>query len=64
MSTENHPNFHAVKFATGVIASFYASLRGPANAEIVTDEMHAENLAFVEKMEKMVDDRIDALMRR
>ena len=33
MSIENHPNFHAVKFVTGVMTAYYESLRGKASEE-------------------------------
>ena len=57
MSLENHPNFHAVKFATDILVSYFDSLRishkqvGEDTQEAITD-----NIAdFVAVIENLVD---------
>ena len=57
MSLENHPNFHAVKFATDIIASFYRSLRIP-HEQVGKDTQEAirDNIVdFVYLIEHLVD---------
>lgn len=53
MSLENHPNFHAVKFAADISSSYYKSLRID-----VEDAPSIRNLVveFVSRVEEMVDE--------
>ena len=61
MSLENHPNFHAVKFALDVSNAFHRCLRGGANINKIAAYMAYETLIleFVEKMEALVDKSVE-----
>ena len=58
MSEFNHPNFHALHFATQIISTFYVSLRGKANkknAPNIKDDI----IEFVSKIEGKVDAAVE-----
>ena len=57
MSLKNHPNFHAVKFATDITVSYYKSLRFPLDRMnfATEDSIRREILAFVERIEDLID---------
>ena len=57
MSLKNHPNFHAVKFATDITVSYYKSLRFPLDRMDVATEtsVRFEILTFVERIELLID---------
>jgi hypothetical protein len=58
MSLENHPNFHAVKFTSDIMVSYFKCLRG--KAEIKNDsDITEEVIEFVMKIEKMVDKKCE-----
>lgn len=60
MSKENHPNFHAVKFVTDLISSFYESLRGPGKSDIqLTDDLRRQIIVFAEHIEHEIDTQVD-----
>ncbi len=54
MFKENHPNFHAIKFTSEIMRSYYKSLRGKSpkdNSMDISDLVHV----FVEAVEGRVD---------
>ena len=56
MSLENHPNFHAVKFATDITISYFESLIIPIEkVRSIGDSINYEILMFVERIEDLVD---------
>ena len=57
MSLENHPNFHAVGFATDIISSYYERLRVHHRKidESVHDAIRDNIVAFVSVIEDLVD---------
>ena len=57
MSLENHPNFHAVKFAVDITVSYYESLRIPIkDLDFATESaVQFEVLQFVETIEFLID---------
>ena len=57
MSLENHPNFHAAKFATDIMSSYYECLRGGAekNAPNISEEV----VRFVVEIENKIDRRVE-----
>lgn len=55
MSLKNHPNFHACKFVTDIMSSYYESLRGKAdvlNAPSIRDEVREFLITVESKVEK------------
>ena len=57
MSLENHPNFHALKFVTDILASYFECVRGGAekNSPNITKEVQE----FAELIEAKVDRRVN-----
>ena len=58
MSLENHPNFHAVQFATDITNSYYKSLRGEGfvrKKEINSEKINELILNFVGEIEYIVN---------
>lgn len=56
MSIENHPNFHAVRFAALVTEALYTSLRGDgANVPV---DVRARIIGFVEDVENAIDSAV------
>jgi len=58
MSIANHPNFHAVKFATDITVSYHESIRGDAKTQRShsVDEMVMHRIVkFVDDIETMID---------
>jgi len=58
MSTEKHPNFHALKFVTEIMSSYYESLRGKANKKNCPD-IRSEVLIFVNQIEEKIDSSVE-----
>ena len=55
MSLENHPNFHAVRFATRIFEAYFESLRGGVDKSSFPDI--SERIEdFVYLVENIVDD--------
>lgn len=56
MSLENHPNFHAVKFAADLVASFYACRRGDG-CDVDLDDLGGPAILvqFVSDIETAID---------
>ena len=60
MSIENHPNFHAVKFAMDITASYYGSLRGKGKTcNICMDSVREASVKFVDEIEAIVDHEVE-----
>ena len=57
MSRENHPNFHAVGFATDITSSFYERLRVSYGSidEKIQEEIRIRILEFISEIEGKVD---------
>jgi len=57
MSLENHPNFHAVKFATDITVSYYASLRdkGINRSQKIDKTIQRWIIDFVSNIEDEID---------
>lgn len=62
MSKENHPNFHAVNFATAILKAYYESLRGKANKDNCPN-INEQLQGFVMEIEELVDDKVDPPMK-
>jgi hypothetical protein len=58
MSSQNHPNFHAINFAVNVTRSYYKSLRNETAIEYAPD-IDDEILNFIETVENKVNDAVD-----
>ena len=58
MSTERHPNFHAVNFTTQIMSAYYESLRGGASKENAPD-ISNEVVDFVCKIEETIDTAVE-----
>ena len=61
MSIENHPNFHAVKFAMDITASYYGSLRGKGKTCNIgmSDSVRESISKFVDEIEAIVDHKVE-----
>lgn len=61
MSLKNHPNFHAVKFASDIMKSYFECLRGYGReVDIDTRDMIINFVSQVEeKIDKAVDQFVD-----
>ena len=57
MSLENHPNFHAVGFASDITAAYYERLRVPFGniSEELQDEIRDTILEFISEIEGKID---------
>lgn len=60
MSIDNHPNFHACKFAANITASFFDCLRGKMSPAIAPD-IKQDIVDFVAKIEEKVDETTDKI---
>lgn len=62
MSKENHPNFHALKFTSDIVRSFFESLRGKADKNSLAEEawnnIKYKIIDFVSEIETIVDEGI------
>ena len=61
MSLENHPNFHAVGFASDVTSAYFKRLRVPlCSLSVQTQQRMITNIClFIEQMEYNIDQAME-----